>query len=795
MKIFRHAFLSITIFCVIIVFAISCDANPQSGSLAVIKKQETEKGTCFFISPSGSDENPGTKDKPFASLEAARDAIRNIKKTAGYPSDGITVYLRGGIYERKKTFELGAEDSGTAANPLVYQSYPGETAQVAGGRLIPATAFTPASPDFRNRITDSSARRHILQADLKVMGITDYGSLQPRSAVDFGSPTHYVVAPLELFVDGKAMTLARYPNRDEINPRGSSVDSARIIIDKDANGKPKQYQSISLASVPASYGDGDEPGLAPILALDRIKKWQASPEDAYIAGGLVRTYSFLSRKISAVDSKNGTLSFETPVPLFPTYNQTTLQQFHFINVPEELDTPGEYYLDRKSGILYLYPPKGWNSKSEILVSMLNNVLVSLENCSHVRLRGLTLEATRSSGVYISGGEDNVIENCEIRNVGLVGVQIGQGYDAATRKLLPRLPGEYRHALCTAMESAAREGRHPSGGSALNRDGGRANGLSNCRVHDIGCGGVLLGGGDRKTLEPAGNFVRNSEICHTDRLIDRYSEAIVVDGVGNKISGNYLHDSDAGILYIHGNEHVIEYNEISKAIKTSSDCGAIEIRQNPSQLGNRIRFNYIHDTSRLNVNAHTNAIYLDNESHGMEIFGNVFQRIGGRSVDPYGRVVISVNGGHEHVIANNLFLDNSGGKIGDGHELEKTQAVFATRRIMLKGDVDVTQPPYSTRYPKFLKIYNGGADIKLYNEVYNNVLVGCGSGVGESRYPDAGYRHHNLETGENPGFVNEADGDYTLRPDSRVFKEIPGFQAIPFEKMRQAEKWRDLNGTN
>ena len=35
---------------------------------------------------------------------------------------------------------------------------------------------------------------------------------------------------------------------------------------------------------------------------------------------------------------------------------------------------------------------------------------------------------------------------------------------------------------------------------------------------------------------------------------------------------------------------------------------------------------------------------------------------------------------------------------------------------------------------------------------------------------------------DPGFVDLAGGDLKLRPDSQVFKDLPGFQAIPFAKI-------------
>ena len=58
----------------------------------------------FYISTGGNDTGPGTKDQPFATLERTRDAIRQLSKEHLLPDDGVVVWLRGGVYERSKTF-------------------------------------------------------------------------------------------------------------------------------------------------------------------------------------------------------------------------------------------------------------------------------------------------------------------------------------------------------------------------------------------------------------------------------------------------------------------------------------------------------------------------------------------------------------------------------------------------------------------------------------------------------------------------------------------------------------------
>ena len=61
----------------------------------------------------GNDANPGTEDQPFATLERARDEIRQRKAAGPLPAGGITVELRGGVYELSRPLELTAQDSGT----------------------------------------------------------------------------------------------------------------------------------------------------------------------------------------------------------------------------------------------------------------------------------------------------------------------------------------------------------------------------------------------------------------------------------------------------------------------------------------------------------------------------------------------------------------------------------------------------------------------------------------------------------------------------------------------------------
>ena len=177
----------------------------------------------FYVAPGGADANPGSQAQPFASLERARDAIRELKK-AGPLAAPVTVWLRGGVYDLSVTVGFDGRDSGTAAAPVVYSGWPGEEVRITGGRSLPAAAFAPvtSSSPLWGRL-DATARGQVYAVDLRALGLTDFGTLRPRG---FGLAA---AAPLELFFNQRPMTLAQWPNRRDAWARTVSAASASSL--------------------------------------------------------------------------------------------------------------------------------------------------------------------------------------------------------------------------------------------------------------------------------------------------------------------------------------------------------------------------------------------------------------------------------------------------------------------------------------------------------------------------------------------------------------------------------------
>lgn len=113
--------------------------------LIISLNQITAAETTFYVAKDGNDlwtgklpiPNSECSDGPFATLEKARDAIRQMKENGELQSP-VTVMVRGGTYYINKTFTLEARDSGTRECPITYRTFPGEKVVLSGGKKINA---------------------------------------------------------------------------------------------------------------------------------------------------------------------------------------------------------------------------------------------------------------------------------------------------------------------------------------------------------------------------------------------------------------------------------------------------------------------------------------------------------------------------------------------------------------------------------------------------------------------------------------------------------------------------------
>ena len=120
----------------------------------------------FWVSPTGSDGNPGTKEQPFQTITTAQRKARELRRVnSPVLNDAVRIVLRGGVYPLAQPLMIRNEDSGTAASPTVFQSADGERAILSGG--VAVSGWTAAGNV--DGLSDG-ARGHVWMAETPRIG-------------------------------------------------------------------------------------------------------------------------------------------------------------------------------------------------------------------------------------------------------------------------------------------------------------------------------------------------------------------------------------------------------------------------------------------------------------------------------------------------------------------------------------------------------------------------------------------------------------------------------------------------
>lgn len=358
------------------------------GALMAPCAAQDDVEAAFYVAPGGSDDADGTRGRPFATLERARDAVRALKQAQGLPAGGATIWLRGGRYELAQPLELSAEDSGADGAPIVYRTMPRSQAIISGGVRVPPRAFEPVEDTAVLGRLPREAWDHVLQADLKSLGVEEYGS--PAGG------------GLEVFFGDERMTLARWPN-----------EGFTRITDI-LNIQPRDVRGTKGDAVGKFVWDND-----------RLERWLGE-DDLWLHGYWFWDWSDERQAVARIDIEDRTISLEEP---YHRYGYRKGQWFYAYNALAEIDQPGEWYLDREAGVLYFWPPDDIDDRP-VTVSVASE-LVRASDVSYVRFEGLTFEAARGTGVVISGGEGCEITGCTFRAIGAFAARLaGTGHRVA-----------------------------------------------------------------------------------------------------------------------------------------------------------------------------------------------------------------------------------------------------------------------------------------------------------------------------------------------------------------------------
>ena len=506
--------------------------------LTVLAGASACAATEWHVAPHGDDAAPGTRERPFATLERARDAARDIPGPH-------TILLSAGIHRRTQTVELDTRDSGLVirgAAPGVANGVP--PSRLHAGRFIQPARFHAAdSSPLRHRLAPM-ANDHVVTLDLGAAGITHAGP--------FPDVFHDGGRIIDLYVNDRPLPLARWPNDG-----------------------PTTMQEV-LDRGDASRGSSRRPG-AFVARDDRVGHWNVA-DGLWLEGYWRVPWQPEVIRVATIDAASRTVTFAEPVAggigskYAPRgFKGDGKEPWWAVNCLEEIDRPGEWCIHFPSRTLFLWPPEDFlraDDASGIYLADVDQPLVRIRDADGITIEGLTLEGGLGGGVVIEGGSRTRIVGCTIRNLGGDGIVVAGG--------------EHNGVEGCRIHTLGRAGIRLSGGSRESLD----------PCHHFAIDNEIYGVGLRQKTYAAA--------IHVGEFGVGPPNAGSNDAVGCRVAHNLLHDlPHAAVLYT-GNDNLFEYNEVCRVALTSRDVGAFYSTTDWTTHGNILRHNFVYSCPQANA---------------------------------------------------------------------------------------------------------------------------------------------------------------------------------------------------
>ena len=547
----------------------------------------------FYVAPGGSDANPGTEAKPFATVEKARQAVRTINQQM---TGDIVVVLRGGVYPIAQTLAFDAADSGTDGHDVVYRAAANETPVISGGRPI---------ADWR----PDANKRWKAKTD-----IDDFRQL-------------YVGGKRAIRACSGTLGANADPSRWEFlhDPsRGGGLPGAALIGNQGYRTSAVDMANWrNVADIEFCY--------AVAWSLMRCKVQSVKRAGDHAVVTMLQPYFTHARTKGGVQVST------------PTYIENAL---------ELLDEPGEWYFDRPAKTVYYMPRPGEDmAKVEVLAPAVET-LVELRGTLNQPVHNIRFE-----GIAFRHGSwlrPSKIGHCDVQANFIVDSDRKESFmrRGGFRDVHEALKSP-ANVVCHAAKSIRfdRCTFNQLGGAGLDIEfGSQDNVVSGCHFYDISASAVQIGDvliDDHHPDDPR-KIVKNNSVvncCIHDCALEYWSGVGIFAGYteGTRIVHNEIcrlpysgvsigwgwGEEDAGggayqqpFFYDKPtparNNH-IEYNHIHDVMQPMSDGGAIYTLGN--QPGTLIRGNHIHDNA-----GPTGGIYLDEGSGFIEVTGNLVYHV-------------------------------------------------------------------------------------------------------------------------------------------------------------------------
>ena len=707
-------------------------------------------GQKIFVSTVGDDSGDGSEEEPLRTLEKAIDVANEMREDS---DKLIEILLREGTYSVTNTIKI---INSQKDDPLLkISAYQDEKVTINAGVDIPLSAMSIADSDFTNAIIDKPNAGSVLQYNLKDAQIEDLGEISLRGHLISDEKE----AQAELSLNGEVQKLAGWPNGEYTG----------LIKPTDSNEYGKRTKS------------GIANGCSFQVNYDRPSQW-SKPEQAWLSGTIGPNYEFDYYPVSRFDSE-GKRVYLSRGALEKYYTEP---YYRFENVPEELDEPGEYYIDRQSGMLYFYPPEDTPKDSVLTITMSTptldvsgkapNSMFRIENSKNIVFENLIFKGGRGSAITGKNNSNIQFINCEINSFGENGIR----FDASTDIK-----------------------------------------ISDCKIHDVGQDGILfVSCGNYKTLSPSNIVVSNNDIYNFARLERSYKTGIDFGYrcVGATAANNHIHNGPHAGMIFYGVNNDIYGNEFDNLVTEFSDMDALYCNNSnyPWERGNKIHNNYFHDIGKSSMNGrhqiNVRAIRTDNRGCGLNIYENLFYNIGdgGNGNGNNGIGAITAEGTRNRIF-NNLFVDCNEAyfntlqykeietaddgtlypdTIINSSGVEVANTINGAKVADLKKQMENYLPVYGKQFPELYNYFYEHPNMSKTNEFKNNMIINIA--IPLSNYNgtqnEEGFRGSQMLTAasgnyvstSDPGFVSYDNGNLELSSSATLLVEgLPKFEMSSF----------------
>lgn len=395
----------------------------------------------------------------------------------------------------------------------------------------------------------------------------------------------------QLIFEGQRQTLARYPNADPARPAEGGWAFAQgksWPMYAEIPGEDKK----TLEVAPSDWREWADPTRVELVVFPRFNWWNSRS------------------RVRSVDRASGIVSLVDEC----SYSIRKGDRYFFQNALEELDSPGEWYADESAAVIYFWPPQGKAPEgAEVVVAQ---SLLTIDSGAHdIVWQGFEFEGCNGTAISLNKTARCVVKGNEIRNV-----------------------GEWN-------------------GNAVSISKGESNRIAGNIIGYVGRTAIAISGGSIATLSAANNTAEDNHIHHFG-VYFKQGVGIDLGDVGNSALHNEIHDGPRFGIMHRGNKNLIGWNHIHHVCLETEDTGAIYSggRDWITPRGTRIFYNFIHDVPGFSMHEgkvlsphFAWGIYLDDNSGGVDVHGNVVTRCG--------RGGLHGHAARDCVVTNNIFVGN------------------------------------------------------------------------------------------------------------------------------------------